>query len=108
MLPYWEHSTRDMRVIAIPRLRAYWQAHPQAEAPLRSWYAIARRAQWTSPTEVKAIYRNASVLPGNRVVFNIKGNDICLVVAVHYDRKIMFIRFIGSHAQYDKIDAQKI
>jgi mRNA interferase HigB len=75
------------------------QAHPQAEAPLRSWYASARRAQWASPTEVKAIYRGASVLPGSRVVSNMKGNDICLVVTVHYDRKIMYIRFIGSHAQ---------
>ena len=97
-----------MRIIAISRLRAFWSKHPQAEIPLRAWYAEASRADWRSPTDVKAAYRNASFLPGNRVIFNIKGNDYRLVVAVHFNRGMMFIRFVGTHAEYDRIDAATI
>ncbi|MFZ3042893.1 MAG: type II toxin-antitoxin system HigB family toxin [Thiobacillus sp.] len=95
-----------MRIIAISQLRAFWNKHPRAEMPLRAWYAEASRADWRSPTVIKAAYRNASFLPDNRVVFNIKGNDYRLVVvAGHYNRGMMFIRFVGTHAEYDRIDA---
>ena len=94
-----------MRVIAVSTLRAFWEQHPPAGEPLRSWYAIASRVGWKSPADIKAAYRNASFLPGNRVVFNIKGNDYRLIVAIHYDRGLMYIRFVGTHAQYDRIDA---
>ncbi len=97
-----------MRVIALSRLRNFWNKHPQAETPLRSWYAEASRADWRSPADIKAAYRNASFLKNNRVVFNIKGNDYRLVVAVHYNRGMMYIRFIGTHREYDKIDAARI
>lgn len=97
-----------MRIIAISRLRAFWNKHPQAEMPLRVWYAEASRADWKSPTDIKAAYRTASFLPNARVVFNIKGNDYRLIVAVHYNRGMMFIRFIGTHAEYDRIDASTI
>ena len=97
-----------MRIIAISLLRAFWTRHPQAEMPLRAWYAEASRADWKNPAEIKAAYRNASFLPGNRVIFNIKGNDYRLVVAVHYNRGMMFIRFVGTHAEYDRIDASSI
>lgn len=97
-----------MRVIALGRLRNFWGRHPQAETPLRSWYAEASRADWRSPADIKAAYRNASFLKNNRVVFNIKGNDYRLVIAVHYNRGMMYIRFIGTHREYDKIDATKI
>ena len=97
-----------MRIIAINQLRAFWNAHPQAEMPLRAWYAEASRADWKKPAEIKAAYRNASFLAGNRVIFNIKGNDYRLVVAVHYNRGMMFIRFVGTHAEYDRIDASTI
>lgn len=97
-----------MRIIVISQLRAFWSKHPQAEMPLRAWYAEASRADWRSPTGIKAAYRNASFLPGNRVIFNIKGNDYRLVVAVHYNRGMMFIRFVGTHAEYDRIDAGTI
>jgi len=97
-----------MRIIAISQLRAFWSKHSQAEMPLRAWYAEASRADWRSPTDIKAAYRNASFLPGNRVIFNIKGNDYRLVVAVHYNRGMMFIRFVGTHAEYDRIDAGTI
>jgi mRNA interferase HigB len=97
-----------MRIIAISLLRAFWTRHPQAEMPLRAWYAEASRADWKNPADIKAAYRNASFLPGNRVVFNIKGNDYRLVVAVHFNRGMMFIRFVGTHAEYDRIDAGTI
>lgn len=97
-----------MRIIALRTLREFWRRHPDAEVPLRAWYAIARRAVWSRPAEVKADYRNASVIAGNRVVFNIKGNDYRLVLAVHYNRGLMFVRFIGTHREYGGIDAAKI
>ena len=97
-----------MRVIAISTLRRFWQRHPTAEIPLRAWYAEARRARWERPADVKANRRNVSVLANNRIVFNIKGNDYRLVVAVRYDKQIMFIRFIGTHAEYDRIDATTV
>lgn len=94
-----------MRVIAIATLRRFWQKHPPAEVPLRAWYAQAKRASWQRPEDIKAAHRNASFLANNRGVFNIKGNDYRLVVAVRYDLQIMFVRFIGTHAEYDRIDA---
>lgn len=97
-----------MRIIALNALRECWRKHPDAEIPLRAWYAIARRAIWRRPGEIKAVYSNASVIADNRVIFNIKGNDYRLVVAVHYNRGMMFIRFVGTHHEYDRIDADSI
>lgn len=97
-----------MRVIAISTLRRFWQKHPLAEIPLRAWYAEARRACWERSREIKVARRNVSIIANNRVVFNIKGNDYRLVVAVRYDKQIMFIRFVGTHAEYDRIDASAI
>jgi len=97
-----------MRVIAIASLRSFWELHPEAEIPLRTWYAIASRADWQTPTHVKATYRQASFTANNRVIFNIKGNSYRLVVAIHYERGIIFIRFIGTHAEYDKINVEAI
>lgn len=67
---------------------------------------MASRAAWKTPAEIKAVYRNASFTANNRVVFNIKGNDYRLVTAVRYDRGLMFVRLIGTHRQYDKIDVE--
>lgn len=97
-----------MRVIAISTLREFWEKHPQAEIPLRSWFADASRADWKTPNDIKAAHRNASFVGSNRVVFNIKGNDYRLIVAVHYNREMMYIRFIGTHKEYDAIDAGKV
>ena len=97
-----------MRIIAISSLRSFWAKHPDSEVALRSWYAIASRASWVTPADIKDTYRAASFTANNRVVFNIKGNSYRLVVAVHYDRGLMFIRFIGTHAEYDKIDVEYI
>ena len=97
-----------MRVIAIGALRKFWVKHPQAEMPLRAWYADASRADWKTPADIKAAYRNASFVGSSRVVFNIKGNNYRLIVAVHYNRRIMYIRFVGTHAEYDAVNAERI
>lgn len=97
-----------MRIIALSTLREFWKKHPQAETPLRSWHAEASRVDWKSPADIKSAYGNASFLANNRVVFNIKGNDYRLVVAVHYNRRMMYVRFVGTHRDYDKIDATRI
>jgi mRNA interferase HigB len=97
-----------MRIIALSTLREFWMKHPDAEIPLRAWHALASRAEWKTPADIKAAYRNASFTANNRVVFNVKGNDYRLVVAVHYDRGTMFVRFVGTHRQYDRIDVETI
>jgi len=97
-----------MRIIALRALREFWSRRPDAEMPLRAWYALASRASWRNPADVKAAYRNASFLANNRVVFNVKGNDYRLIVAMHYNRGLMFVRFIGTHQEYDRIDATTI
>lgn len=97
-----------MRVIAISTLRAFWNKHSDAQTPLMAWYALASRSQWRSPSDIKEAYRNASFTANNRVVFNIKGNDYRLVVLVRYDKGLLFVKFVGTHAQYDKIDASTV
>ncbi|WP_066381107.1 type II toxin-antitoxin system HigB family toxin [Anabaena sp. CA = ATCC 33047] len=97
-----------MRIIARSTLREFWEIHPNAEQSLKAWYDEASRAEWNSPTDIKTIYRNASIIANNRVVLNIKGNDYHLVVHVRYDIKIIFIRFVGTHSEYDNVDATTI
>ena len=94
-----------MRIIAISTLRDFYTKHSDAQTPLQAWYALASRAQWKSPSDIKAAYRNASFTANNRVVFNIKGNDYRLIVLVRYDKGLLFVKFVGTHAHYDKIDA---
>ena len=96
-----------MRIIAKRTLRLYWQREPTAEQPLKSWFAVARKADWSSPAKVKATYGNASVVGSDRVVFNIGGNRFRLIVRFDYTHRIGFVRFVGSHAEYDKINAAK-
>jgi mRNA interferase HigB len=97
-----------MRVIAVSTLRAFWECHLDAEQPLRAWHEEATRAAWTQPADIKAHYRSASVLKNRRVVFNIKGNDYRLVVAVAYKLQIVYVKFVGTHKEYDAIDAETI
>lgn len=94
-----------MRIVALSTLRTFWEKHPDAETPLRAWYALASRARWKTPADIKAAYRNASFVADRRVVFNIKGNDYRLVVAVAFSFQAMYIKFVGTHQQYDAIDA---
>lgn len=97
-----------MRIIARRTLREFWEGHPDSEQPLRAWYANAKRANWKTPADVKGAYRNASFLANNRVVFNIKGNDYRLVAAIDYEYAAIYIRFVGTHREYDRIDAATI
>lgn len=97
-----------MRVISKRALREFWEDYPDARQALQTRYADAKQANWQSPMEVKATYANASILPNNRVVFNIKGNHYRLVVAVNYGYGMEFIRFVGTHRKYDDIDATTI
>jgi mRNA interferase HigB len=97
-----------MRVISRKTLKDFWEKHADAEQPLKAWFHEARVAHWKSFTDIKARYRSADALPGNRVVFNLKGNTYRLVVHLHYNTGIVFIRFIGPHATYDKIDATTV
>lgn len=97
-----------MRVIEKKILREYWVKHPDSEQQLKSWYQEAEDAEWKSPRDIKRDYPSASILAGNRVVFNIKGNHYRLIVKINYDYGMMWIRFIGIHSAYDKIDAQTI
>ncbi len=97
-----------MRIISIKKLKDFWNNHPKAEKQLRSWYADTKRANWKSPDSIKQIYKNASIVANNRVVFNIHGNTYRLVVAINYFYSIVYIRFIGTHAEYDKIDVTTI
>jgi mRNA interferase HigB len=97
-----------MRIIARSTLRDYWEIYSDVEDALKTWYYEASRAAWQSPAEVKEAHRNASIIADNRVVFNIKGNKYRLIVAIRYDIGIVFIRFIGTHAEYDKVDAETV
>ena len=97
-----------MRIIAKRTLRAYWEDDRRAEQPLKSWYAIAAKADWSSPTDVKTTYRNASIVGNNRVVFNIGGNRYRLIVRFDYTYRIGFVRFVGTHAEYDAVDASRV
>lgn len=97
-----------MRVIAVTALRAFWQQHPDAEQPLKAWFEEASKASWTQPSDIKAQYRSASILKNRRVEFNIKGNEYRLIVAIAYRLQIVYVKFIGTHRQYDAIDAHTI
>ena len=89
-------------------LQAFWEKHPDCEVHLKVWYEDAMQATWASPNEVKAQFPKASILKDGRIVFNIKGNEYRLVVWVNYRRQWIYVRFIGTHAEYDKIDANTI
>ena len=97
-----------MHVISRKILCTYWLKYPEAEQPLKAWFCETQKAQWDSPQNIKDKYRSASFLAGNRVVFNICGNKHRLIVRINYDSKTVFIRFIGTHSEYDKINAEEI
>src|SRR5690606_9473698 len=98
----------SLRVIAKKTLRDFWKVHPDCEQQLKSWFQEASNAHWTRPRQIKADYPSASFISDNRVVFNIKGNNYRLIVRINYDYQIIWIRFIGTHAQYDKVNAKTI
>ena len=115
MFPKWEHIVYinsgelfEMRIIARKTLKEYWCREPSTEDALRAWYKEAERASWNNPTDIKERYRSASILKNNRVVFNICGNKYRLIVRINYEFKYVYIRFIGTHEEYDRINAEVI
>ena len=99
-----------MRVIAKRTLRQFWEdaQYADAQGPLEAWHAETLKSSWQTPQEVKEQFRSASILKGGRVVFNIGGNKYRLVAAIDYGRQACFVKFIGTHRQYDSIDAETI
>ena len=97
-----------MRILTFGTLQAFWTTQPLAETPLRTWFSVTRAAAWKNSAEVLATFNSASLLPDDRVVFNIHGNHYRLVAAINYSRSTVFVKFIGTHAEYDRIDARTI
>jgi len=97
-----------MRIISRRILREFWERHPDSAVPLQTWFHDVERATWNSTADIKAVYRNASFVANNRVVFNIKGNHYRLVVVVVYQYGFVYIRFVGTHEEYDQIDVTTI
>ncbi|CAK8717597.1 mRNA interferase HigB [Candidatus Electronema aureum] len=97
-----------MRIIAKKTLREFWEKHADAQQALQSWHTDVQQADWKSPADVKNAYRNVSFVANNRAVFNIKGNKYRVIVAIHYEYSIVYIRFVGTHAEYDAVDAASV
>ena len=97
-----------MKIISVKTLRDFWAENPDAEQPLKAWVDEATKADWKTPAEIKDQYRSASILKNKRVVFNIKGNDYRLVAIVLFNIKMVYVRFIGNHKDYDKIDVSNV
>ena len=99
-----------MRIIALSTLQTFWNnpAHADAKEPVHAWYRDTLQAHWKNPSDVKATFGHASILKDGRAVFNLGGNKYRLVVWINYDYRVVYVRFIGTHAQYDRINAQTI
>lgn len=97
-----------MRIFTERTLREYWEGHPAVAPSLRAWLKHTERASWSSPLQVKADYPSASIISNNRVVFNLKGNDYRLVVHINYLTGRVYVRFIGTHPEYDRINAAEV
>lgn len=96
------------RIFSKSTLREYWRKNPETEQYLKTWFETVAEANWKNPRDVKSTFANASILKDGRVVFNIKGNSFRLVARINYQKEWLFIRFIGTHQEYDKIDANTI
>lgn len=98
-----------MQVIALRALRQFWRRHPQAEGPLRAWYAVVSRAQWAGPADVKRQFgTTVDFIRDNRIVFDIAGNKYRLIVHVAYSFRRVLVKFVGTHTEYDRIDAETV
>jgi mRNA interferase HigB len=97
-----------MRIISRKALKEFWEKHTDAQRALEAWHADAKQANWKTPSDIESVYKNVSFVTNDRVVFNIKGNRYRLVVIVVYKHGIVYIRFVGMHSEYDKIDVTKV
>lgn len=97
-----------MRIVSLQTLRTYWEANPEVEQQLRAWHDEVISQNWEQPADIKARYASASILKKRRVVFNIKGNKYRLIVAVAFNVGVVYIKFIGTHKEYDEVDAETV
>jgi mRNA interferase HigB len=100
-----------VRIIAKRTLRQFWERNPRfadAKRALEDWYAQVSQADWATPAEVKTQYGDVSILKGSRAVFNVCGNKYRLIVKINYPYRVVYVRFVGTHAEYDTIDAETI
>ena len=99
-----------MRVIAKSTLVEFWQQpnHADAQGQLEAWHDFAAKANWKFPQDIKDTFKNASICANNRVVFNIAGNKYRLIVEIQYQASIVWVKFIGTHTEYDKIDVEVV
>ena len=97
-----------MRIIARKSLRDFWETHPNAEQSLLAWHREVKKEDWDTPAKPKVRYPSASIVGKDRVVFNIKGNSYRLVVRINYQKRIVYIRFVGTHQEYDRINAEEV
>ena len=97
-----------MRVISKPILKEFWAEYPAAEQPLKAWHKTTSDADWNSPAELKQSYRSADILKSGRVIFDIGGNKYRIVARVNFVGKVVLIKFVGTHEEYNKIDAQTV
>lgn len=97
-----------MKIVAVGTLRSFWTVHAAAEQPLKSWFDEAKQARWRTPQDIRRHYASASFVGRNRVVFNIKGNQYRLVTAIAFNVGVVYIKFVGTRAQYDKVDASTV
>lgn len=96
------------RIFVKSTLKEFWENHPDSEQYLKTWYDTAMHSEWKSPSDVKRTYANTSILRDSRIVFNMKGNSYRLVAKFNFEKQWIFIRFIGSHKDYERIDANTI
>jgi mRNA interferase HigB len=104
MFPFREHIA-DMRIISWNVLSSYAERHPETKVPLHRWRALVKSARWNSMDEIRLAAPNAKILNGERVRFEIAGGNFRMIVALDFARAIAFIKFIGTHAEYDRVDA---
>ena len=97
-----------MRILSEKALRAFWERHPNSEQSLRAWVDEVKRADWDNPAQVRDRFATASIVKDNRVVFNIGGNQFRLVAWINYRRRSVYIKWLGTHAEYDRIDVEKV
>ena len=97
-----------MRIYSKSTLRAFWERHTESEQALRTWYREVEQADWATPAQVRERFLNASIVGNNRVVFRMRGNNYRLVVEIFYPGRKVFVRFIGTHAEYDRINAEEV
>jgi mRNA interferase HigB len=111
LLPFWEHASlrfSSVRVFNRRTVVEYCRTNAAAKGALYAWFAEAQKANWNDPNDIKTAHPSASVINSERVVFNIKGNHYRIVVAIKYRYHAVYIRFIGTHAEYDRIDAATV